>query len=177
MKYIVFTLIFAFIMQFRIVSYSASIVEVYLIDQLDEERGYCIDIRGYKHRAKVNRGLQAHTCYSYQGGVAVDQGFDRSKIIKSEFFMPNFLVCMTASVLQKNFQLTLSKCDKNIKQMFKLGVDKKIRPTIAPKLCLTIAQGSPKKGGGGTPVHQIRTLRLDICSDQLSKFQIWGIRG
>ncbi len=176
MKYIIFTLIFASITQFTIVSYSASMVEVYLIDRLDEERGYCIDIRGYKHRAKVNRGLQAHTCYSYQGGVAVDQGFDRSKIIKSEYFMPKFLVCMTANVLQKNSQLTLSKCDKNIRQMFKLGVDKKIRPIRAPNLCLTIAQGNAKKGGGGTPVHQIRTLRLDICSDQLSKFQNWGIR-
>ena len=58
----------------------------------------------------------------------------------------------------------------------KLGVDKKIRPIRAPNLCLTIAQGNAKKGGGGTPVHQIRTLRLDICSDQLSKFQNWGIR-
>lgn len=177
MKYIIFTLIFAFITQFTIVSHSASIVEVYLIDRLDEERGYCIDIRGYKHRAKINRGLQAHTCYSYQGGVAVDQGFSKSRMIKSEFFMPKFLVCMTANVLQKNSQLLLSTCDNSIKQMFKLGVDKRIRSTKSPKLCLTIAQGRPKKGGGGTPVHLIRMLRLDICSNQLSKFQIWGIRG
>ena len=36
MKYIIFTLIFASITQFTIVSYSASMVEVYLIDRLDE---------------------------------------------------------------------------------------------------------------------------------------------
>ena len=177
MRYVVFILVFVFNTQFTIVSYSASFVEVYLIDQLDEERGYCIDIRGYKNRAKVQRGLQAHTCYSYQGGVAVDQGFSKSRMIKNEFFMPKFLVCMTANVLQKNSPLLLSTCDNSIKQMFKLGVDKRIRSTKSPQLCLTIAQGRPKKGGGGIPVHLIRMLRLDICSNQLSKFQIWGIRG
>jgi hypothetical protein len=52
------------------------IVEIYSLNQMDDNRGFCIDIRGHKSKAKVNRGLQAHTCYSYQGEVAVDQGFD-----------------------------------------------------------------------------------------------------
>ena len=38
------------------------LVEVYLINQIDDQRGYCIDIKGYKSRAKINRGIQAHTC-------------------------------------------------------------------------------------------------------------------
>ena len=50
------------------------IVEIYSINQMDDDRGFCIDIRGHKSKAKVNRGLQAHTCYSYQGEVAIDQG-------------------------------------------------------------------------------------------------------
>jgi hypothetical protein len=56
------------------------IVEIYSLNGLDDNRGFCIDIRGHKSKAKVNRGLQAHTCYSYQGEVAVDQGFDSSKV-------------------------------------------------------------------------------------------------
>jgi len=177
MKYFFFSLLFFFITQFTIAGHSTELVEVYLINHLNEKRGYCVDIRGYKSKAKVAKGLQAHTCYSYQGVVAVDQGFQKSRLINNEFFIPKFLVCMTAIRLQKNSQLMLSKCDNNIKQSFKLGVDKRIRPSKVPKLCLTIAQGSPKKGGGGTPVHLIRMLRLDICSNQLSKFQIWGTRG
>ena len=54
------------------------IVEIYSLNQMDDDRGFCIDIRGHKSKAKVSRGLQAHTCYSYQGEVAVDQGFDSS---------------------------------------------------------------------------------------------------
>ena len=48
------------------------IVEIFSLNQLDDDRGFCIDIRGHKSKAKVNKGLQAHTCYSYQGEVAID---------------------------------------------------------------------------------------------------------
>ena len=60
-------------------------VEVYLLNQLDDYRGYCIDIKGYKSKAKISKGLQAHTCYSYQGKIAIDQGFDALKLIKNKF--------------------------------------------------------------------------------------------
>ena len=45
-------------------SAGAEIMEFQLTDKLDEPRGYCIDIRGHKESAKLDRGLQAHTCYS-----------------------------------------------------------------------------------------------------------------
>ena len=48
-------------------------VEVYLLNQLDDHRGYCIDIKGSKSNANPENGLQAHTCYSYQGEISVDQ--------------------------------------------------------------------------------------------------------
>jgi hypothetical protein len=69
-------------------------VEIYIRDQLDEPRGYCLDIKGYKLKAKINNGLQAHTCYSYQGEIAVDQAFDSLKLTKNQFFLPIFDVCM-----------------------------------------------------------------------------------
>ena len=40
-------------------------VEIHLIDPVDDDRGYCVDIKGHKSKAKIQRGLQAHTCYSY----------------------------------------------------------------------------------------------------------------
>ena len=56
------------------------LVEIKLIDNLDDKRGFCIDIKGYKSRANIERGLQAHTCYSYQGEIAIDQGLDANKL-------------------------------------------------------------------------------------------------
>ena len=43
-----------------------NLVEIYAINQIDDKRGYCLDIKGHKLKAKIERGLQAHTCYSYQ---------------------------------------------------------------------------------------------------------------
>ena len=88
-------------------------IEIHIIDQLDEYRGYCLDIKGYKLKAKVNRGLQAHTCYSYQGEIAVDQGFDPIKLTKSEFYLPAFAVCMEAKPLSTSAPLRLRKCDNH----------------------------------------------------------------
>lgn len=56
----------------------------------------CLDILVYKQRAKLDRGLQGHGCYSYQGGIAVDQGFDRDHIKAGRFHVPGLAVCMTA---------------------------------------------------------------------------------
>ena len=58
------------------------LVEIKLVDNLDDKRGFCIDIKGYKSRAKIERGLQAHTCYSHQGEIAIDQGLDANKLKK-----------------------------------------------------------------------------------------------
>ena len=67
-----------------------NIVEIYLLNQLDDPRGFCIDIRGHKLKAKIDKGLQAHTCYSYQGKISPDQGFDSLKLTKNQFILPSF---------------------------------------------------------------------------------------
>ncbi|MDB9998779.1 hypothetical protein OAE14_02600, partial [Alphaproteobacteria bacterium] len=65
------------------------LVEIKLINNLDDKRGFCIDIKGHKSRAKIERGLQAHTCYSYQGKIAIDQGLDADRLKQKELFFPN----------------------------------------------------------------------------------------
>ena len=89
-------------------------VEVYLLDHLDDSRGFCIDVRGHKFKAQINKGLQAHTCYSYQGEVSPDQGFNSFKLTKNQFFLPSFNVCMEATSLTPSTNLILKKCDPTI---------------------------------------------------------------
>ena len=86
-------------------------VEIYALNQLDEYRGYCLDIKGHKLKAKTNKGLQAHTCYSYQGEIAVDQGFDSLKLSQNQFFLPAFDVCMEAASVSTSAPIKLSTCN------------------------------------------------------------------
>ena len=151
-------------------------VEVYLLNQLDDSRGFCIDVRGHKFKAQINKGLQAHTCYSYQGEISPDQGFSSSKLTKYQFILPSFNVCMEASSLTPSANLRLRKCDRNNLQNFELSNENKIDLIGNRKLCLTVDQGQSKKGGGGSPVHLMRNLSLELCTESLNPYQAWGVR-
>ena len=152
------------------------IVEIYSLNVLDDNRGFCIDIRGHKSKAKVNRGLQAHTCYSYQGEVAIDQGFDSSKLMENQFQLPAFDVCMEAASVTASASLQLSNCRNGQLQRFEWDKEGKIHLMDGENLCLTVAQGESRKGGGGSPVHLIRNLSMETCSDTIKPFQRWGMR-
>ena len=151
-------------------------VEIYLLNQLDDPRGFCIDIRGHKLKAKIDKGLQAHTCYSYQGKISPDQGFDSLKLTKNQFFLPSFNVCMEASSLTSSTSLRLRKCDYGKLQNFEWSNMNKIRLISDKKLCLTVGQEQSKKGGGGSPVHLMRNLSLEPCSKSLNSYQVWSTR-
>jgi hypothetical protein len=151
-------------------------VEVYLLNQLDDSRGFCIDVRGHKFKAQINKGLQAHTCYSYQGEISPDQGFSSLKLTKNQFILPSFNVCMEASSLTQSANLKLRKCDRNNLQNFEWSNENKIHLIDNRKLCLTVDQGQSKKGGGGSPVHLMRNLSLELCTESLNSYQAWGVR-
>ena len=149
--------------------------EVYLLNNLNDTSGFCIDMTGYKTNADVNKALQVHSCYSYQGSVSVDQGFDVSKISNGEFSLPFFNVCMEVENTESSSGLILRGCDKSPKQQFVFEDDGKIKPVNDLSLCLT-ASGDYREGGGGSPVHLIRDLSLSACDVSFATRQRWGIR-
>ena len=151
-------------------------VEVYLLNQLDDSRGFCIDVRGHKFKAQINKGLQAHTCYSYQGEISPDQGFNSLKLTNNQFILPSFNVCMEASSLKASTNLKLEKCDRNKLQNFEWSHENKIHLIGNRKLCLTVDQEQSKKGGGGSPAHLMRNLSLELCTELLNPYQTWGVR-
>jgi len=157
-------------------SQSDNSVEIYLLNQLDDPRGFCIDIKGHKLKAQINKGLQAHTCYSYQGEISPDQGFNSLKLTKNQFILSTFNVCMEASSLTPSTNLRLRKCDRTKLQKFEWSNKNEIRLTSNRKLCLTVDQGQSKKGGGGSPVHVTRNLSLELCSKSLNPYQAWSTR-
>ena len=150
------------------------LVEIKLLNNLDDKRGFCIDIKGHKSRAKINKGLQAHTCYSYQGDIAVDQGLDANRLKQKELFFPNFNVCVHPSSYSNPLSLNLIKC-KNT-QEFVFNEDNTIRLKNNTSLCLTVAKEKSRKGGGDLPEHLKRNIFMQICNDKLSVYQTWGIR-
>jgi len=151
-------------------------VEIQLRTVLDEPRGYCIDMAGYKERARTDRPLQAHTCYSYQGTIAVDQGVDPQGVGSGRIGFPYFGVCMRAERRRAGASLGLAECADTPEQRFRFTDAGEIRPHAAPELCVTIAPGPGAAGGGGRPVHLLRALTLEACAESTAARQQWRLR-
>jgi hypothetical protein len=83
---------------------------------------------------------------------------------------------MEASSFIPSANLRLRKCDRNKLQNFEWSNKNKIYLIGNRKLCLTVDQGHSKKGGGGSPVHLMRNLSLELCSKLLNPYQVWSVR-
>lgn len=155
---------------------AASIVEVALIDKLDDTRGFCLDVVGSQRKATPARGLQVHTCYSYQGRIAVDQGFDGDGLKRGEFRLPGINLCITSTGAQPNSMLALRPCDGSMQQRFRFTAAGLIVPYSDSTLCLTVSDAPSYPGAGGNPPHLIRRLTVQTCDDRLDNYQKWHIR-
>ena len=150
------------------------LVEIKLINNLDDKRGFCLDIKGHKNRAKIHRGLQAHTCYSYQGDIALDQGLDANRLKHKVLFFPYFNVCVHPTSYNNLPSLTLVKCKTT--QKFIFAEDNTIRLKNNTNLCLTVSNKPSRKGGGGSPLHLMRNISMQICNNKDFAYQAWVIR-
>ena len=168
-------LIAIFLTLFSQTAWGVNLAEVQLVNKLDDQRGYCIDIRGHKERAKVQRGLQAHTCYSYQGQIGVDQAFDSSLIAIGKFYLPAFDVCMMAKNPSQGSHLILTRCADQDLQKFDLNSFNEIRLIVNNELCLAVNDEDSQEGGGGTPVHLMRRLTLESCATTKAKYKHWRL--
>ena len=135
----------------------------------------------------LDKPLRAHTCHSEQigtlmggdfesGGISADQGFDVSKIIKGEFNLPFYNVCMEVENVGSSSRLILRECDQNPKQHFVFEGDGKIKQVDDLSLCLTASADYGWYGGGYKPIYIVRDLFMSACNPSLSERQNWGLR-
>ena len=154
----------------------AQSVEVTLIDKLDGNlSSYCFDIVGGGNNIDPNKGLQAHTCYSYRGELGADQAFDPAGIENGVFKLVDFDVCMTLLNTTADTKVSLETCNGSDQQKLTLGENGHISPLNAPSMCLTAGKNSVF-GRNGTSPHQIKTLTLQSCEPELDAYQQWRTR-
>lgn len=168
--------VFLFSIAFAGSVYGDRTMELVLIEHLpDEDRGWCIDAAGHQQNAIMAGGVHGHTCYSYEGRIAVDQGFDESGVEKGYFRLTEFDHCLTMAIAKPDSWIALTPCDGRPEQGFELTTDGLIRSMAAPELCITLGLDTVP-GGGGNPIHQIRSAKLDICGEAMAVRQKWRLR-
>ncbi len=154
----------------------ADAVEVALVHRLDSNQGnYCIDSVGARERAKPEEGLQAYTCYSYEGNHGFDQIMESGEIANGQFRLINFDVCMQANGATAGAGIGVGKCDDTELQRFDLLSDRTIRLRSADELCLSVGDDT-RFGRGGPTGHQYKDLTLEPCSGERRAQQQWYLR-
>jgi hypothetical protein len=151
-------------------------VEVALKDSLDGNLNtYCLDIKGGGRNIDPAEGLQAHTCYSYRGDLGSDQAINPDGIARGELKIDAFDVCATMGGSEAGAEVALSACDGSEMQQFDFAENGYISPKSTPGMCLTAGKETTF-GRGGTSPHQIKTLTLQSCGDDLNTYQEWYTR-
>ncbi len=146
-------------------------VELTLIDNLDGvTSSYCIDVKGGNQNVDITKGLQAHTCYSYKGALGADQIFDTTRFADNMLYMSELDVCVQLESLEAGASIGLAACDGNSLQLIAFGEDGSLRAIGAPEMCLTVGADT---SFGRSKVHQIKTLSLQSCSEELSAYQLF----
>lgn len=152
------------------------LVEVRLNDTIDEDRGYCLDIAGGKGaNAPLDKGMQAHTCYDYTGELLEDQSFDEALLKEGQFKIVYFDICMAASALETDASITLASCETIDTQKFSLQENGNLVMKAKPELCVTVNATEKREGRGSTPVHVMRPISLQACSEDNAKYQTWSL--
>lgn len=155
-------------------SADAAQVEVNLVDELDGIlNGYCLDIAGGNESVDPANGLQAHTCYSYDGALGTDQVFESAEFGNDTLYMPVYDVCAEVADLSAGSVIGLNTCDGSELQAIVFDADGTIRPLADTTLCFT-AGAESRTGRSGD--HQIRDLSLETCADDLTSLQQWSSR-
>ncbi len=153
-------------------------VEVKLIAPIEEDRGWCLDLRGRMNNATPIGGVHGHTCDTYSGnGPIVDQAFSMETIMEDdEFRLLAFNdKCMTLYEPNAGSFVSMETCDGRDTQAIMMNESGQIIPKMTPELCLT-AGSVVLPGGGGDPLHLMRDISFEVCDSDVNELQLWEFR-
>lgn len=128
---------------------------------LDEPRGYCIDVAGFRATLRLDDPLQAHTCK--YGTPLEDQLFEAAaggRIRAAEYGR-----CLTAAALEPGAPLLLQACGSARTQRFAFEAGL-LRPEARTDLCVSVPREAGEPTGTApliTPLYRRQDLKLERC--------------
>lgn len=153
-------------------------VEVKLIAPIEEDRGWCLDLRGRMNNAVPIGGVHGHTCDTYSGnGPIVDQAFSMEDVVEEDTFrlLAFSDKCLTLYEPEEGSFVSMETCDGRETQAIVMNESGRISPRMMPQLCLT-AGAVVLPGGGGNPLHLMRDISFEACDSAVDERQLWEFR-
>ena len=153
-------------------------VEVKLVEAFEEDRGWCLDVRGGPNNAGLIGGLRGETCHTYFSTVpTADQAFNMENVHENnEFRMTGSSdKCITLYEPAAGSFVSLETCDGRAAQKMTFDDAGHIIAGVMPELCLTMSD-VVLPGGGGRPLHLMRDVTFEACDTAIDDRQTWALR-
>lgn len=153
-------------------------VEIKLIEAFEEDRGWCLDVRGGPNNAGLIGGLRGETCHSYYSTVpTADQAFNMENIHENNEFRMTASSdrCITLYEPAAGSFVSLETCDGRAAQELTFDDEGHVIVSAMPNLCLTM-DDVVLPGGGGNPIHLMRDVTFEECDTAIDDRQTWELR-
>jgi arylformamidase len=128
---------------------------------LDDARGYCVDIAGFRATLRLDDPLQAHTCK--YGTPLEDQLFEAAA--GGKIRATGYDRCIAAAELEPGAALLVQACGSAPTQRWSLAAGL-LRPESRTDLCVTVRREAGEPTGTApliTPVYRRQDLALARC--------------
>jgi len=167
-------------LSFSVLAQSDDGILLRLQDNLDEPRGICIDIKGYRDSIDLHVPVQAHTCkpdplHREDGMFIVEQtGTTR-------FRNPSYDVCLDVLSAEERGSIFVRKCSEAESQQFTITELGEIRPVPNPGTCVTVSPSQSHPAVlAGTEIKPgvsfvARAMSLATCKYVNKIYKTWAL--
>jgi hypothetical protein len=148
--------------------------------KLDEPRGMCFDIPGFRASIDLNIPMQAHTCKSNPEAWE-DQMFRLNYPMAGNIYNPEYDVCLDTVKTIERGSVFMRSCTDSPTQKFDWSNMGELRP-IGTELCLAVSPSPshPSVLAGTTPEAGVtfvaRAMGLAPCSDVDDELKHWDLQ-
>ncbi len=146
--------------------------------ELDEARGLCIDIAGFRQNIDTKLPVQAHTCKS-NPNAQEDEIFEANVPAPGNLRNPTYEVCLDAITVVDRGSVYVRPCSDSDTQKFVSNDSGELRPAGDSGLCV-VASPSPSHPAvrvGRTPelgvTNVARTMSLAPCDSVDDSLKTW----
>ena len=139
--------------------------------ELEDPRGYCLDIPGFGAGIQLDAPITTHTCKYSLPGFDVDEIFEHAD---GKLMLVNYDRCLSADAMKAG-RADVNSIDCGDAHEWQVHADGRVTPTADSSQCLTLAAERVfvNTSIGTVPPYSSRAVSLEPCTAEASYRQRW----
>ena len=139
--------------------------------ELEDPRGYCLDIPGFGAQIRIDAPITTHTCKYSLPGFDVDEIFEHTE---GKLRLVNYDRCLSADSMEAG-RADVNSIDCGDAHQWQVYADGRVTPTADSSQCLTLAAERifVNTSIGTVPPYSSRAVSLEPCTADASYRQRW----